>query len=46
MKPDPVSDSWTDDMTASIILLFTRTGVFSGGGGSSGLIGSLGLSDK
>ena len=32
MNPDPVSDSWTEDMTASIILLFTRIGALCGGG--------------
>ncbi len=46
MKPDPVSDSWTDDMTASMILLLTRTGALSGGGGSSGLIGSFGFLER
>ena len=46
MKPEPVSDSWTEDMTASNILLLTRTGALSGGGGSLGLIGSFGLSER
>ncbi len=41
-----VSDSWTEDMTASIILLFTRIGALCGGGGSSGLIGSFGFMER
>jgi hypothetical protein len=46
MKPDPVSDSWTEDMTASMTLALTSIGALRGGAGSSGLIGSLGLSDR
>ena len=46
IKPDLVSDSWREEITASIIFLLTRTGALSGGGGSSGLIGSFGLSVK
>jgi hypothetical protein len=29
---DPVSDSWTEDMMASMILLLTRIGALCGGG--------------
>jgi len=36
INPEPVSDSCTDDITASMILLLTRMGALSGGGGSSG----------
>ena len=46
IKPDPVSDSWTEDITASIILMLMRTGTLIGGGGSSGLMGIFGLSVK
>ena len=46
MKPEPVSDSWTEDMTASITLELTSMGALRGGAGSVGLIGSLGLSDR
>ena len=46
MKPEPVSDSWTEDMTASMILELTRIGALRGGAGSSGLIGSLGASER
>ena len=46
IKPDPVSDSWMEENTASIIFLLMRTGALSGGGGSSGLMGSFGLSVK
>ena len=44
IKPDPVSDSWTEDINVSIILLLMRTGALSAGVGSSGLMGSFGLS--
>jgi hypothetical protein len=46
MSPDPVSDSWTEDMTASMTLVLTRIIALRGGAGSSGLIGNLGLSDR
>ena len=46
IKLDPISDAWTEDITAFIILLLTSTGALSGGGGLSGLIGSFGLSVK
>ena len=46
MNPDPVSDSWTEDMTASLTLELTRIGALRGGAGSSGLMGSLGLSER
>ena len=46
IKPDPVSDSCTEDMTASITLELTRMGALRGGAGSVGLIGSLGLSER
>ena len=46
IKPDPVSDSYIEDITASIILLFMRTGSLSMGGGSSGFKGIFGLSVK
>jgi hypothetical protein len=46
MNPDPVSDSWTEDMTASITLELTRIGALSGGAGSSGLIGNFGLLER
>ena len=41
IKPDPVSDSWIEGITASIIFLLMSTGALSGGGGSSGLMGSF-----
>ena len=46
IKTDMVSNSWTEDITPSIILLFIRTGAFSGGGGASGLMGRFGFSVK
>ena len=46
VKPDPVSDSWTEDISVSIILLIMRTGSLIGGGGLSVLMGSFGLSVK
>ena len=46
IKTDPVSDSWKEDITASIILLLMRTGALGGGGGLSSLMGSFGLSVK
>ena len=46
MKPEPVSDSWTEDMTASMTLELTRIGALSGGAGYSSLMGSLGLSER
>ena len=45
-KPIPVSDSWADDMTPLITLELIKMGPLSGGGGSSGLIGSLGCLDR
>ena len=45
-KPIPVSDSWTEDITLGMTLLFTKIGALWGGGGSSGLMGSLGLSER
>ena len=38
-NPAPVSASWADDITASMILLFVMIGPFSGGGVSFGDIG-------
>ena len=46
LKPDPVSDYWTEGITASTILQYIRTVALSGGGGFSGLMGSFGLSVK
>ena len=46
MKPESVSDHWTEDMKVSMIFLLTRTGAWSFGGGSFGFIGSLGLSER
>ena len=46
MKPDPVSDSLTEEITVLMIFLLNRTGTLSFGGGSVGLIGSLGLSES
>ena len=46
VKPDPVSDSWAEEIIASIILLLMRTGALSGGGGLSGLMGRFCLSVK
>ena len=46
MKPDPVSDYLTEDMTVLMVLLLTGTGALSFGGGSFGLIGSLVLSER
>ena len=45
-NPMPVSASWAEDMTAVITLLLTRMGPLSGGGGSSGLMGRDGLSER
>ena len=46
MKLEPVSDSWTEDITASMILLLTKIGALRGGGGSSGWMGSFGLLER
>ena len=46
MKPEPVSDSSTEDKTVLMILMLTRTGALSFGGGDNFLIGSLGLSER
>lgn len=46
MKPEPVSDSCTEDITASMTLELTRIGAFRGGAGSVGLMGSFGLSER
>ena len=46
IKPDPVSNSCTEDITASIILLLMSTGALGGDGGSSVLMGSFGFSVK
>ena len=43
IKPDPVSDSWVEKITASIILLLTSNGTLIGGGGSSRLMVRFGL---
>ena len=45
-NPMPVSASWADDMTFGMTLLLTRMGALRGGGGSAGLIGRFGLSDR
>ena len=46
ITPDPVSYSWTEDITVSIILMSMKTGALSVGVGSLGLMGSFGLSVK
>ena len=43
IKLDPVSGSWTKEITASIILVLMRTGAFSGGIWSPVLIGISGF---
>ena len=46
IKPDTVSDYWMEDINVSAIFLLMRNCALSGGGGSSGLMGSFGLSVK
>ena len=46
MKPDPVSDACTDDITASMDLELTSMGALRGGAGLVGLMGSFGLSER
>ena len=46
IKPDPVSGSWMEEITASIILLLISTGALSGGVRLSVSIGTFGFSVK
>ena len=46
MKPLPLSDSWTKDITASITFELTRMGALRGGDRSAEVMGSFGLSDR
>ena len=46
MKPLPILDSCTEDITASITFELTRMGALRGGDGSDNVMGSFGLLER